>query len=886
MSYFHRILLTCTLVFSLLLALVPSLVQAQATETLLEGHNTNLAGDDSNTQVPIGFDFTFYGNTYSQTFVSTNGFISFGSGSSAYTNTGIPNSNAPNNMIAAFWDDLIVQSGRRTIYYQTVGTAPNRKFIAQWTNMYFYSNPTLQMGTFQIILSEGSNDIQIRYLDLYGSDLSFGSSATVGVENLDGTEGILHSLNQPNLTSGQCFTLSPSDGSYSTNQNPECVLYRLYDPNAPAPAVLLTPNDGVNEESLIPHFSWEPADKATSYTVLVATDANFSNIVYNQTGITDTSFSPPNPLGVEMLYYWRVQSVNSTTTALSDVRTFTTIHAPTISSMGPSSVTNGGYITTSQPTLNFTVSDTIPEHTVEYLIQVDNNSNFNSPEIEYTSAMESTGAKSFSVGQAAGTGAYTFGAEGQELENGNYYWRVQPTDSAGATPPFYTANNGSIAFRILTGSSEISDIAAQADGSDATVTWSTKQVSSSQVEYGRVETYGFSSNVINTSPRVQNHSVQLSHLAPCSKYFYRVKSVNAAGTLETSGQKSFVTPGCVSPVVSGTQKEVSPNTEGTVTHAQDNGSVAITTPENFVNQNSVTIQINQLDDAQAPGSAAEKSLVKNFFYSFTAVSDNGDPVTDFDSPLTIVFHYDESVENTFYEDTLNLFYYDEANEEWQIKPCVLDMSANTLTCTLSSFSTYAIQGNPRMQSASNSQNNSSLLASAGDHNKQCTQQKPGNVPQLFKIDRNRNEATLWITPGGNPYTGFVVWYGEEESTTKHADIFEYSQAQGMVAHTIRDLSPQATYSFRVQAKNDCAFSESSNIVQSRPGSVKKQSSTPAKEHTPIVGEERNQEQAINAVEDTLSADDLASIDQEEAAAESDSTPHTSGFWGWLRNLFP
>ncbi|MEO0168431.1 MAG: peptidase S8, partial [candidate division WOR-3 bacterium] len=68
------------------------------------------------------FPVTFYGNTYTSITVSTNGWASFNPYTSSYlSNTSIPNSSDPNNLLAVLWDDLVVQDG---IYTATYGSSP------------------------------------------------------------------------------------------------------------------------------------------------------------------------------------------------------------------------------------------------------------------------------------------------------------------------------------------------------------------------------------------------------------------------------------------------------------------------------------------------------------------------------------------------------------------------------------------------------------------------------------------------------------------------------------------------------------------------------------------------------------------------------------------
>jgi hypothetical protein len=77
------------------------------------------------------------------------------------------------------------------------------------------------------------------------------------------------------------------------------------------------------------------------------------------------------------------------------------------------------------------------------------------------------------------------------------------------------------------------------DTSDATITWSTNEVSNTQVEYGFTASYG-SSTTLN-SAMVTSHSATLSGLSAGTTYSYRVRSRDAAGNLGTAAG-NFQTP--------------------------------------------------------------------------------------------------------------------------------------------------------------------------------------------------------------------------------------------------------------------------------------------------------------------------------------------------------
>ena len=97
----------------------------------ISGTGTVVAqGDDTYTEVQLGFPFSFYGTTYTSAFVSSNGFLSFGSGDSTTYNTAIPNPNAPNNAIYALWDDLNPSGGANGNVYvkQTSATT----YVVEW----------------------------------------------------------------------------------------------------------------------------------------------------------------------------------------------------------------------------------------------------------------------------------------------------------------------------------------------------------------------------------------------------------------------------------------------------------------------------------------------------------------------------------------------------------------------------------------------------------------------------------------------------------------------------------------------------------------------------------------------------------------------------------
>jgi subtilisin family serine protease len=157
----------------------------------ISGTGTPVAatGDDSTSPaIALGFDFPFYGTFFNSVRVSSNGFLSFTSSSTAYQNQPLPNSGAPDNLVAPFWDDLD-PGGATHIYFQSFG---NRAVI-EWTGMPRYQE-TGSALTFQAIL-ETSGSITYQYLILAGTL----NSATVGIQNAAKTDGLAVAFNQSYL---------------------------------------------------------------------------------------------------------------------------------------------------------------------------------------------------------------------------------------------------------------------------------------------------------------------------------------------------------------------------------------------------------------------------------------------------------------------------------------------------------------------------------------------------------------------------------------------------------------------------------------------------------------------------------------------------------------
>lgn len=108
----------------------------------------------------IGFNFNFYGQSYSKFWLSTNGFIAFQKPTSHGCCNGrsVPLLDAVNNMIAIAWVDLFPAAGQ--ISFETRGEPGHRRLIIDF-NQVLLVNENGKRVTAQLILYEGTNAIEI-----------------------------------------------------------------------------------------------------------------------------------------------------------------------------------------------------------------------------------------------------------------------------------------------------------------------------------------------------------------------------------------------------------------------------------------------------------------------------------------------------------------------------------------------------------------------------------------------------------------------------------------------------------------------------------------------------------------------------------------------------
>jgi gliding motility-associated-like protein len=150
-------------------------------------------GDDVQSGVfNIGFTFCFYGTTYTQFRIGSNGWVSLGAGvqPATFTSLAIPTANAavPKNCVMSPWQDWHPGIGGQ-VRYQVQGVAPCRKLVVSWIGVPMYSCTNL-LGTFHIVLYESTNVIETYIANKPNCPQWAGGTSVHGIHNAAGTQAV------------------------------------------------------------------------------------------------------------------------------------------------------------------------------------------------------------------------------------------------------------------------------------------------------------------------------------------------------------------------------------------------------------------------------------------------------------------------------------------------------------------------------------------------------------------------------------------------------------------------------------------------------------------------------------------------------------------------
>lgn len=164
-----------------------------------------LFGDEFAGRLRLPFEFEFYGATYSQVFISDNGYLNFLAADQGNPlPASIPNPGSPNAAIYALWRNLRLGEPS-AIEYGTFGSAPNRTFVIEYSDVQAGTSATLD---FEIVLHEGGETLDLVYGD-NPPNPGDGRGATIGIENATGTDALEFSFLEDLLTPNTAYRFEP-----------------------------------------------------------------------------------------------------------------------------------------------------------------------------------------------------------------------------------------------------------------------------------------------------------------------------------------------------------------------------------------------------------------------------------------------------------------------------------------------------------------------------------------------------------------------------------------------------------------------------------------------------------------------------------------------------
>jgi len=450
-------------------------------------------GDDAQFIASLPFAFPFYGNSATSVVVGSNGFMRLDGGAATqFGNATIPSATEPNGYIAPFWDDLNPGAGG-TVGTGTLGSPGSRQFVVSWQNVAHFSVAGSAL-TFQVVLEEATGDFLLNYQDVMVGSATYdrGASATVGVENPQGTAGTLISFNAAALANNTSYRCS-------TRSTPSV-------PAVPSLRVAASTSGSVS-------LAWADVANETGYAIERSTDnANWSLIA---APAADTVSYVDTPVQASTVYYYRMRASNGVgSSGYSPVASVTT---PALPPAAPGELVATA-VSASQ--INLAWGD------------VANETGF---EVE-----RSANGTSFTLLATVGAGVTTYSSTGLAAST-TYWYRVRAVNSGGASA-YSNPSSAMTQAVVVTAPNPPTNVAASTSGSrkTVTITWRDGSTNETGFEIGRA--LASSQGTIAVVGTAAANATSATHTPGASgTYVYYVRSVMGSTTSSWAGPSGNIT---------------------------------------------------------------------------------------------------------------------------------------------------------------------------------------------------------------------------------------------------------------------------------------------------------------------------------------------------------
>jgi hypothetical protein len=198
--------------------------------------------DDQSSTIPLPFSFTYYGESFDEITVCSNGWISFITNNwTNFRNWDIPSALGPYGQVCAYWDDLIGEAYTiaDTAYHHDMRIChyydnANNRFFVEWNKCFNRFDDT-SVEKFELVLydpayyltASGNGEIQCNYQTVSNPDANSNYS-TVGIENLTQSDGVLYTYADIYPASATLlenelaikYTTDPPDPYYAIDDEP------------------------------------------------------------------------------------------------------------------------------------------------------------------------------------------------------------------------------------------------------------------------------------------------------------------------------------------------------------------------------------------------------------------------------------------------------------------------------------------------------------------------------------------------------------------------------------------------------------------------------------------------------------------------------------------
>ena len=157
--------------------------------------------DDGYMALDLGFNVTFFGQTYHSLFINNNGNVSFGNGIATFVPTGVTGVNAP--IISPFFGDVDTRgAGSGVVHYNLT----SNQLVVTWDNVGYYDGHDTPTDSFQLVLrgagytpATGEGLIGFFYQTMGWELTDTSTKAAVGFGDGNGNAQTIESSLQPNV---------------------------------------------------------------------------------------------------------------------------------------------------------------------------------------------------------------------------------------------------------------------------------------------------------------------------------------------------------------------------------------------------------------------------------------------------------------------------------------------------------------------------------------------------------------------------------------------------------------------------------------------------------------------------------------------------------------